>query len=258
MDRGEGGCIVDPDRPDWGLLVQEGLPLGKLVLRRAPRFAPEVLDTNVEMHDCLQAAVLGERGIFVVQRMAQVRFYTRPESKGARWPYREVYSIYTPSRQGGLLMMKLGLLVGNYWLRVAPEWGPAWREFAINTWHEETESANMRMALDGDDAIVAQGHREEGRLSRFTPPADPTQLWNELRMGENLKLRFPHALAASGGDVVVGENAGPGSRLFLFRGRAAPVQLTTTNGTHTAFIVDGRVLAVGADGPAWYDLQPRR
>jgi hypothetical protein len=258
VDRGEGGCIVDAASPRWGIVTQEGTPLGRLVLRRAPRFTPEVLDSSVEMHDCLAAQLDGRAGIAVLHRYAQLRFYSPPPAPAQRWPYRELYSIYTPSRQGGLLLAELGLVIGNYWMHPA-ERGGHWREFAINTWSEDQDSATLRWAQRGAEFIAAQGHVARGaRVSRFTAPADVTQLWNEVRLSDGWNLRFPHALAASDAGIVVGENAGPDSRLLLFRDHSAPVEIARTRGTHSAFIAGGRVLAVGGGGPEWFDLQPRR
>ena len=256
--RGEGGCIVDPAGPRWGVVTQEGIPSGRLVLRRAPKFAPEILDDGVEMHDCLATQLDGRPGIAVLHRFAQLRFYTAPAQTAKRWPYRELYSIYTPSRQGGLLLAELGLVVGNYWMHPG-ERGGHWREFAINTWSEDEDSATLRWVQRGTEFVAAQGHvARDARVSRFSAPGDVTQLWNEVRLSDGLNLRYPHALAASDAGIVVGENAGPDSRLLFFRDGAAPAEIARTSGTHTAFIIGGRVLVVDGSGPSWFELQRRR
>ena len=245
--RGEGGCIVDSGSSNRGIVVQEGVPFGNLVLRRAPRWTAEKLDTNVQMHDCVATRLGGKAGIVVVHRYAQVRFYVPPEGPGDRWTYRELYSIYTPSRQGGLLMAKRGFVVGNYWMEPSPDPEQSWREFAINTYSETPDSATMRLAWLGQDLVVAQGHMAEARLARFTGAPGQNQLWFEQRLGESLHLRYLHGLSADGERFIVGENAGPGSRLFLFPAdNAAPVLIGTTNGIHSAFLMRNVAVTVGA------------
>ncbi len=257
--RGEGGCVFLPPGHGWGLVLEED---SKLVLRRAPRFEPEVIDNAIEMHDCAQADLYGERLLIVFHKASQVRLYRQ---EGKRWSYREAYSIYTPSHEGGLLFTDFALIAGNYWLRIPPELDRAWREFAINTWSETPDSAMLRWARPGPgtELIAAQGHMTPGRLSRFTPPADPTQLWNEQRLAGD--LRNPHALAADGPRIVAGENAGPGSRLLLYSGTPFPETLATGEGWHSAFFLSGDVvLAVGANSVDRFELngpagtRPRR
>ena len=241
--RAEGGCLVDD-----ALVVQEGLPSGRLVIRRPPAWEPETIDRNVEMHDCLAATVDGRSGVMVLHRYAQLRFYTRTPGEG--WTYRELYSIYTPSRQAGLSMTPYGLVVGNYWLRPSEEKDAPWREFAINTWNETPDSSTLRFTWIGGDLIASQGHvAVDARLARFSPSTDRTQVWNELRLGEELHLRSPHALAALGDRLVVGEDSGPGSRLYLWPDTAAPPQLLgTTTGVLAAFLFEEEVIAVSRNG----------
>lgn len=251
--RGEGGCIFGS-----GLVVQEGLPLGNLVLRRGSRFKPEILDVNVQMHDCMEATLFGRRGVLVVHRYAQIRFYEAPERKGSRWPYKEIYSIYTPALEGGLLMADIDgdgvedIVCGNYWMRAPAGYDLPWREFAINTWSETPESATMRIMRRGTDLIVAQGHKDDARLSVFSPPGDITQLWNDHRIGERLHLRKPHALALAGTDLIVGENDGQGSRLFVFRRLSYPEQIGSTAGVHSAFVLGDCLLTVGSEEIRWW------
>jgi hypothetical protein len=151
-------------------------------------------------------------------------------------------------------MAEFGLVAGNYWLRQPADPDLPWREFAINTWSEMPESALVNWLRLGKDLIAAQGHMAEGRLSRFSPPADHTQLWDELRLSDGMHLRFPHALASEGERFVVGENAGPGSRLLLFDGDARPRELAVTNGVHSAFLADGGVVTVGSKIVQWWPL----
>lgn len=261
IERGEGGCVIEWSGQDWGVVTQEGVPFGNLVLRRAPGFKPEILDVNVQMHDCTSAELYGRRGIIVIHRYSQVRFYERPAARGERWPYREVYSIYTPSQEAGLLLAedidgdgRVDLFCGNYWMRAPESFELPWIEYAINTWHETPDSATMRFALIGRDLIVAQGHMMDARLSRFTAPADVHQIWNEQRLSDDLHLRRPHALAAEGEDFVVGENDGPDSRLIYFRSGRTPEVIGRTKGVHTAFLLRDRVLTIGAGEIEWWAI----
>lgn len=101
----EGGCLVDLDRdgrPEF--VTQEVSGLGKLVWRRPPDWQPKVIDTEIAMHDCMEATLFGRRGILMIQRYMQVRFYELPQHDGEPWPSREIYSIYTPSQQAGLAL----------------------------------------------------------------------------------------------------------------------------------------------------------
>jgi hypothetical protein len=100
----EGGAILDVNgdgRPD--IVLNEGAPGRALVWREAPRWTRHVIDTGVDTADALAAELFGRRGILVVHRHAQVRFYEIPHRASNRWPMREIYSFYTPSDQGGLL-----------------------------------------------------------------------------------------------------------------------------------------------------------
>ena len=53
---------------------------------------------------------------------------------------------------------------------------------------------------------------ENGRVARFTKPENPREQWNAVSAHT---LRYPHALASSGEGLLVGENSGKGSRLFV-------------------------------------------
>jgi hypothetical protein len=239
---GVGGCV---DRDD--VVLQDGNPLGALVRIRIADGSRTVLDHDVEMHDCLAADLFGRHGILVVHRYAQVRFYY---DGGVQ----EVYSFYTASKQGGLLMADVNgdarpdILCGNYWIRSPGAFDLPWRLFAINTRHEAPESANFRLAWLGGDLIAAQGHLAEGAVYRYSPPADRTQQWVERHVAD---LRYPHAVVSTPAGVIIGENNGPGSRVFLLSVNGELQQIGTTEGVHTAFAVEDRVALVGASGITW-------
>jgi hypothetical protein len=114
----------------------------------------------------------------------------------------------------------------------------------------------MRLVLRGKELIVAQGHMQDGLLLRYTRTADPTQLWTEQTIAPG--LHYPHALASGAPGIVVGENNGPGSRLWVVREDARMDLIGTTNGLHTAFVIGGRVLTVGATGLTWWETQRRK
>ncbi len=239
---GEGGCL------DGGTIVlQDGRPLGDLVRIRLSDGSRTVLDHGVEMHDCAAADLFGVHGILVVHRYAQVRFYY---NGGVQ----DVYSFYTASKQGGVLLSDVNgdgrpdILCGNYWIRSPEAFELPWRLFAINTRHETPESANFRLAWLGTDLIAAEGHMAVGVVYRYSPPADRTQQWTETHVAD---LRYPHAVLSTGEGVVIGENGGPGSRVFLLAKDGRLRQIGTTAGVHTALQAGGRIALVGSGGITW-------
>lgn len=248
---GEGGCVDGHGT----LYLQEGPESGPLVSIAAATGRRIEMDRRVEMHDCIAMELLGHRGVLITDHYGQVRFYEGPRS------YQEVYSFYTPSRQAGLLVSDIDgdglpdILAGNYWIRSPRGFDLPWRLFAINTRHETPDSATMSLALRRGEVYAAQGHMREGRLLRYTRPADATQLWTEQTVA---RLAYPHALASAGNEIVVGENNGPGSRLFISVDGDHLVQIGTTQGTHTAFVLGGRILTVGASAVSWWNIQRRR
>jgi hypothetical protein len=224
-DFSEGGCLVDLDgdgQPEF--VSKEGSGLGKLTWRRGPGWTPAVIDDEFETHDCVEATLFGRKGVLVIQRYMQVRFYERAE--GRPWPHREIYSIYTPSQQTGLSLRDIDgdgrtdILCGNYWIQSPERFELPWHIFAINTYFEQPSSAMLALGFARDREFVAQAHLPDARVALFQKPDDPKKLWNETRIGGD--FHRVHAVTVLDGTVLFGENNGPASRLFaLHEGRVA-------------------------------------
>jgi hypothetical protein len=184
----------------------------------------------------------------------QVRFYELPSGDS-----RDLYSIYTPSRQAGLLLHDVDgdgrpdLFCGNYWMRAPERFDLPWRLFAINLWSEEQDSATVRLAPVGGGLAACQAEMPKARLALFDRPPGHTGLWPERRLASD--LRYPRALAASGGDVFVSEDAGPGSRLLAY---APEREIATTRGLHALFALEGGLAGVGRESITVWDRADMR
>ncbi len=287
----EGGCLVDVNqdgRQDLVLLEsgRGGGGLGRMVWLEASQRRIREIDTGADFHDCLGATLHGRSGVLVVHRHTQVRFYEIPRPPEGKWPYREIYSIYTPTRQGGLLVAEMDgdgrpdILCGNYWIRSPGSYDESWRLFAINSWWDQAHASTLRLAtgfISGDlfpDLVASQGEVSPGRLAWFGRPRDPRLPWEEHPVETTPALRRPHALAVAdfdgegGADIVVGENNGANSRLLWFTnqgaGRLRAQLLARTSGLLHAWAADvdadGRpdLVTLGPASAGWWKNQRRR
>jgi hypothetical protein len=225
----EGGAMVDVNRDgQLHLVVNETAPPRALVWFEAPHWIRHVIDTGVDTADVIPAELFGRRGILVVHRRAQVRFYEIPPHPEDRWPVTEIYSFYTPSDQGGLTLADIDgdgrpdILCGNYWIRSPESFELPWRLFAIELWNEEPHSAMLQLGLVAPGQLVAmQREMSQPRVAMFEKPSDPKQLWIEHRVGESLTLDEAHSLDVADldgdgrPDVIVGEKGGA-ARLIVF------------------------------------------
>ncbi len=216
---GEGGCTSDLDgdgRPE--LTSVRGAGLGVLTWFRADGTS-ERIDDQMEVHDCLEATLFGRRGLLVIQRGAQLRFYER--TGAGKWRSRDIYSIYTPSYQTGLALADVDgdgltdILCGNYWVQSPRTWEESWHVFAINTWFEGPESASFRIVAKpgGAGEFAAQAHADPARFGSFDRTPDPKQQWTVRPVAPGLGWRNVHGLATVGNRLIAGERAGPTSRL---------------------------------------------
>jgi len=285
----EGGCLLDVDGDGkLDIVVNEGGPENDLVWFRAPHGPPSgdapwtrhVVDTGVDAPDMLPATLLGHRGVLLIHKRVQVRFYEIPADPTARWPSQDVYSFYSPSHQGGLRMADIDgdglpdILAGMYWIRSPESFELPWRLFAITLWNETPESAMLRLSYGSLGLVAAQRDMRPARLARFEKPADPRQLWIERRIEDVPDLTAVNSLDTGDfdgdgrPDILIAEKAGKGRLLVLYnegQGRFRPEVVALGRPILFARATDlnggGRpgILAIRADAIVWFgnDKRPR-
>ncbi|HUE24194.1 MAG TPA: VCBS repeat-containing protein [Bryobacteraceae bacterium] len=287
----EGGCLLDVDGDgQLDIVVNEGGPEADLVWYRAPhaggRWTRHVIDTGIDAPDMLPATLLGHRGVLLIHKRMQVRFYEIPADPTTRWPSQEVYSFYSPSHQGGLRMADIDgdglpdILAGMYWIRSPESFELPWRLFAIDLWNETLESAMMRLSYSpltgaAPELVAAQRKMPSARLARFEKPADPRQLWIEHRIESVPDLAEVNSLEVADfdddgrPDILIAEKAGAGRLLVLYNegeGRFRPVVVTQGRpilfaralqmAPHNDTNGHGRpgILAIRGDAIVWFDV----
>ena len=285
----EGGCLLDVDGDGrLDIVVNEGTPESRLVWYRAPQtsgsWTRHVIDTGVDAPDMMPATLLGHRGVLLIHKRMQVRFYEIPADPTARWPYQEVYSFYSPSHQGGIRMADIDgdglpdILAGMYWIRSPESFELPWRLFAIMLWNETPESAMLRLRygpLGGTrpELLAAERDMHPARLAHFEKPADPRQLWIEHRIETVPDLAEVNSIETadfdSDGrpDILIAEKAGAARLMVLYNqgeGRWRPVVIAQGRPICFARVVDvnedGRpdILAIRSDAIVWFENLNRR
>ena len=239
----DGGCVG----PDGSVALVR--PNGILERRRPPAWKAEFIDNNVHMSDCLWTPLLGHEGLLIIHRNAQLRHYEPGLAPAnTRWPYQEIYSIYTASRQTGLALGdvdgdgRTDIFCGNYWVQSPEEYGLPWRLFAIQPYYAEPDAATVSVLPIWGGLVVAQRQRLNAVFSHFVPSEDVKALWLERALGP---VRYPTPLLSASGGVLVGENAGSRSRLLWIGGRdRKSVQVIEHKGVLGLLWSPGRIVAI--------------
>ncbi len=245
----EGGSILD------GGLVLNSVATHELLWLRLSDRMRFVIDTGVDTRDAIAADLLGHHGVLLIHKRQQVRFYDFPSPMKDHWIESELYTIYTPSTEGGLVMADIDgdglpdLLCGNYWMKSPTRFDLPWREFAIDTWNEEEGSAMLRLAYQrlahSGVRVAAQRQIQPGRLAWFEPTDDPKQLWIEHDLGP---LNAVSGVVFVGKDLIVSERNPPGRVLVFRRTRdgfgPGKELIRTNNAAGMATLPDGQVLLV--------------
>jgi len=260
---GPGGALFEI-AGEPGLVINEGP--GRRALRWVSLRTGKSLeiDHGISANEILPVTIFGHRGLLLVQRRIQIRFYEAPAEASGAWTARDLYSFYSPSDQGGILLADVDrdghpdILSGNYWIQSPEEFDLPWRLFAIRVWAEEKLSGMVKMAwhdLSGTgipNLIVSQSEMEHARVAWFEKPADPKQLWIEHRLEGSLDLNQPASLEVADFDgdgrldILVAERAGAG-RVIVFHNEGAG-RFTVSEAGRTSGVIDLHVMDWNGDG----------
>jgi hypothetical protein len=195
---GAGGCAAD-----GGLVLQED---DRAILFHPRTLRERVFETGTRFASCLPFEIDRRKGILLTHLDAQLRFYVLPG-----FEVKELYSIYTASRQGGLLASDVDndglqdVFFGNYWVKNPGRLDVAWRLFAVNLWHDTPDAALAALALSGENLLWAESSAKNARIALFLKPTDPRQLWIERRLPS---LPYPTAFLVNESGIFIGHAEG--------------------------------------------------
>ncbi len=250
---GPGGCAADMNgdgRDD--LFVQEKPGVSRMLYLEAPRFEPRTVETGTEFLDCLAFTLDGRKGVLAPHLYAQVRHYAYPD-----WQARDVYSIYTPSRQAGMLARdvdgdgRTDVFLGNYWMQAPARAGEHWHLFATNLNYELPDSATAHVALlplpgrEKPSLVWVQARMAPARAVILHQPENPEKLWDaEPLPGE---WNEPKGLIVVGREILIGDR----TRVSVLRrtgGGWRETRLAEGFATLALVEVHSEVYAIHADG----------
>lgn len=255
-DFGPGGCIADVDADGLDdLLVQQHPGLSRFLWLRAPDWSPRTIEPETDFANCLPFTLAGHHGVLIQHHFSQVRFYLFPT-----FEYKELYSIYTASQQGGLLPHDVDhdgltdIFIGNYWMKNPGVLGVAWRLFAINLWHDTPTAARAALALWRNRSLLwAAAADAPARIALFHPPPDPRQLWTPQLLAP---LDQPRAVLAHPTGIFIAHAAGVVLERPLPAGRWRREPVSSVPNVLQLIAWRRNVIAVAPDGLHW--IYPRR